>query len=112
MPNNTSAQFLPTTPNTLSSFSHDTSIAIVLPFDEASTFLTGIKELPNDATISEDIDNLEPHSVQSWVMEAAKRTREGPRLVPNWRTNAWTKFVDLIKVIDVGPHSLPFANGI
>ena len=98
MPNNSSAQFLPNTPNALSSFSQDTSLAVAMPFREASTFLTGIKELPNQAILSGDAEELDPHSILSWVMEAAKKTGEDPRPVPNWATSAWTKFVDLIKV--------------
>ena len=98
LPYNSSAQFLPTTPNALSSFSQDTSLAVAVPFNEASIFLGGIKEIPNEASRGGDAVELDPHSVLSWAMEAAKKTGEDPRPVPNWTINAWTKFVDLIKV--------------
>ena len=99
MPNDTAAHFLPTTPNTLSSFSHDTTLSIVVPFSEASSFLTKIRELPNEVGSNKDSEGIEPHLIQSWVMEAAKKTGEDQRPVPSWTTSAWTKFVDLIKVI-------------
>ena len=99
MPNDTAAHFLPTTPNTLSSFSHDTTLSIVVPFSEASSFLTKIRELPNEADSNKDSEGVEPRLIQSWVMEAAKKTGEDQRPVPSWTTSAWTKFVDLIKVI-------------
>ena len=98
IPYNSSAQFLPTTPNTLSSFSQDTSLAIAVPYNEASTFLAGIKELPNETILSGGPEEIDPQLLQSWVMEAAKRSGEDLRPVPNWATKAWTNFVDLIKV--------------
>jgi hydroxymethylglutaryl-CoA reductase (NADPH) len=98
LPYNSSAQFLPTTPNALSSFSQDTSLAVAVPFNEASIFLAGIKEIPNGPSGSGDDVELDPQSVLSWAMEAAKESGEDPRPVPNWTVNAWTKFVDLIKV--------------
>ena len=97
MPYNSSAQFLPNTPNTLSSFSQDTSLALCMPFSEASTFVAGVKEIPNQAILSGEAEELDPHLIKSWVMEAAKKTGEDPRPIPNWATSAWTKFVDLIK---------------
>lgn len=69
-----------------------------MPFNEAPIFLAGIKEIPNEASRSGDAVELDPQSVLSWAMEAAKETGEDPRPVPNWTVNAWTKFVDLIKV--------------
>lgn len=110
MPNDTSAHFLPTTPNTLSAFSHDTSLAIALPFGEASTFLTAIKELPNEAVTGENTESIDSHSIQTWVMEAAKDTGGGSRPLPNWTKNAWTKFVDLTKVITYRNSVVAFAN--
>lgn len=99
MPYNSSAQFLPNTPNALSSFSHDTSLAVAVPFSEASTFLAGIKEIPNEETLSEDAEGLDPHLTMSWVMEAAEKAGEDTMLLASWASSAWTKFVDLIKVI-------------
>ena len=110
MPNDTSAHFLPTTPNTLSAFSHDTSLAIALPFREASTFLAAIKELPNEAVAGQTTEGLDSHSTQSWVMEAAKDTGGTSRPLPNWTKNAWTKFVDLTKVITYRTSVVTFAN--
>ena len=110
MPNNTSAHFLPTTPNTLSAFSHDTSLAIALPFSEASTFLTAIKELPNEALTGENTESIDSHSIQAWVMEAAKDAGGISRPLPNWTKNAWTKFVDLTKVIIYRASNVAFAD--
>ena len=69
-----------------------------MPFHEASIFLAGIKEIPNEASRGGDALEVDPQSMLSWAMEAAKKTGEDPRPVPNWTINAWTKFVDLIKV--------------
>jgi len=98
IPNNTSANLLPNTPNSLSPISQDTSLAFSVPYVEASRFLVAIQEVPNGALLNNESQDLDTHRPLVWVMEAVKSTEQSPRSMTSWAVNAWTRFVDLIKV--------------
>ena len=98
---NGSAQSIPSTENPLSPISQDTALAFSVPYDEASTFLSKVQELPNAADISDpEIPDVPAgQGRRSWVMKAAKNS--GRQMRPTFRastSNAWTGFVDLLKV--------------
>lgn len=95
---NSSAAFLPTTPNPLSSISQDTSLALSVPYSEASKFLATIQELPNEALSGYQSPDVEPPRTSSWVMEAVRNSERSPKTFSGWAANAWTSFVDLVKV--------------
>lgn len=98
IPSNVSATALPITLNSLSSISQDTSLAFSVPFNEASTLLASIREVPSGSTVQDEDDDTPARPTSSWVMEGAKETGQRPKTIASWAVNAWTSFVDLIKV--------------
>lgn len=100
-PDNTSAEVLPSTWNPLSPISQDTALAFSVPFSEASDFLSSIQELPNKAALTGDIkvEDQVSQAANSWIMKAAKSERRHARgSLSDSASNAWTGFVDLLKV--------------
>ncbi|OJJ46979.1 hypothetical protein ASPZODRAFT_131895 [Penicilliopsis zonata CBS 506.65] len=89
---NASIQAVPHTPNLLSPFSHDSSLAFVVPFEQVVDLLKGVQEIPDP---SADEDAVEQ---KKWIMKAARGSTYGSRrAVKLWITDAWSSFVDLIK---------------
>ncbi|KAI9717874.1 MAG: hypothetical protein M1812_004401 [Candelaria pacifica] len=103
LPLNSSHKQLPSTSNPLSPISQDTSLAFSLPYDEASDFLTAVREFPNQADISRHSSDARLRTAdvdeeKRWIMKAAKGTANGSqRSFRKWASNAWTEFVDLLK---------------
>lgn len=98
IPANASAQQVPHTPNLFSPFSHDSSLAFTLPYAQVSQFLKAVQEIP-DSSADEDVGEQ-----KKWIMRAARGPATGPRTVKLWLTDAWSSFVDLIKVLPIGPQ--------
>ena len=102
IPSNSSAKYLPTTWNPLSPISQDTTLAFAVPDSEAPKFLASIQELPNIPGLQAlDADGIVEAAEKSrtWVMKAAKsggQSSQGTLRLS--AANAWTGFVDLIKV--------------
>ena len=101
VPDNGSVQSIPSTGNPLSPISQDTALAFSVPYNEASSFLSNIRELPNAVkTLNSDVLSASPEQdFKRWVMKAAKDNERPTRT--NFgisARNAWTGFVDLIKV--------------
>lgn len=95
VPDNTSARSLPSTSNPFSPISQDTTLAFSVPFDEASAFLDGIHEIPEYTGLSQ----VQHEGGRKWVFKAARSGGNGSQnTLRNWATNAWTGFVDLLKV--------------
>lgn len=93
-----SAFSLPSTLNPLSSISQDSTLAFSVPFNKASKFLDTIKELPNEATLQGGLPT-EVLGTTAWTMKATKSSGSSSQNPVNrWGSNAWTNFVDLIKV--------------
>lgn len=89
---------LPSTPNPLSSISQESTLAFSVPFSEASEFLDVVKELPNEAAFPSSLPT-DVQGMTAWVMKAAKSNGNASKnSVHRWGSNAWTNFVDLIKV--------------
>lgn len=98
IPSNVSAYSLPNTPNSLSPISQDTSLAFSVPYVAVSRFLAAIQEVPNGALLNNESQDSDLQRTLVWVMEAAKGTEQSPRSFVGWVVNAWTRFVDLVKV--------------
>lgn len=109
LPPNSSHELLPSTSNPLSPISQDTSLAFSLPYDEASDFLAAIQEIPNQADIADHarLRATDAHEEKRWIMKAAKGAGSGSQgSFRKWARNAWTEFVDLLKVCP--PHASPY----
>ncbi|GIJ82761.1 3-hydroxy-3-methylglutaryl-coenzyme A (HMG-CoA) reductase isozyme [Aspergillus pseudoviridinutans] len=92
IPSNASAHPVPHTPNLFSPFSHDSSLAFTLPFDQVPQFLKAVQEIPDPSSDEDDGEQ------KKWIMRAAR----GPAYssggaIKLWLTDAWGSFVDLIK---------------
>lgn len=95
IPANASAQPVPHTPNLFGPFSHDSSLAFTVPFDQVPQFLKAVQEIPDTST---DDDEAEQ---KKWIMVAARGATGGSRrALWLWMTDAWSSFVDLIKVFE------------
>lgn len=73
-------------------------MAFSVPFDEASLFLDAVQEIPDiaGAFAGGDSDNIQK---RSWVIKTARSRGDGSQsALRSWASNAWTAFVDLIKV--------------
>lgn len=93
VPSNASAQSVPFTPNLFSPFSQDSSLAFTVPFEQVSQFLKAVQEIPDP---SADDDEAEQ---KKWIMRAARGPADGSyEAVKLWLTDAYSSFVDLIKV--------------
>ncbi|KAL8958013.1 MAG: hypothetical protein Q9193_004851 [Seirophora villosa] len=93
LPNDTSAQTLPTTSNPLHPISQDSSLSYSMPFSETRDFLSAVQQIPNRPFV-EDSRN-EP---KAWVMKATKsQGSTSQRSLATRLSNAWSSFLDLIK---------------
>jgi len=99
LPNNTTAHSLPSTPNPLSPISQDTTLAFAMPYGEAATFLDTVQELPNKAIFHPENNPENTHNSKLWVIKATKNNGQAsPSTLRGWASNAWTNFLDLLKV--------------
>nr|QTW43732.1 HMG-CoA reductase [Aspergillus fumigatus] len=92
IPSNASAQPVPFTPNLFSPFSHDSSLAFTLPFDQVPQFLKAVQEIPDTSSDEDDGEQ------KKWIMRAARGPAYGSGgAIKLWLADAWGSFVDLIK---------------
>jgi hydroxymethylglutaryl-CoA reductase (NADPH) len=103
VPSNVSAELLPSSSSSFSTFSHDTSLAFSIPYTEAADFLQAMQEIsaPEDAAQSQGSEKEGTHEEKKWMMKASK-IGSAPGGVRNWITESWTSFVDLLKNADTG----------
>ncbi|KAH8723791.1 3-hydroxy-3-methylglutaryl-coenzyme A reductase [Phaeosphaeriaceae sp. PMI808] len=103
VPNNLSAQLLPSSSSSFSTLSHDTSLAYLIPYAEASDLLRATQEIsaPADAAEGQGSDKEGTREEKKWMMRANKNspTQTGVR---NWVSESWTSFLDLLKNADTG----------
>ncbi|KAL9007014.1 MAG: hypothetical protein Q9188_000218 [Gyalolechia gomerana] len=93
LPNNASAQALPSTSNPLHLISQDSTLSYSVPYVEAQDFLSAIQEIPNPAFAEKSINQP-----RSWIMKATRSNgNTTQRSLLNRITDAWTWFLDLIK---------------
>jgi hydroxymethylglutaryl-CoA reductase (NADPH) len=99
VPQNVSAQLLPSSYSSFSTLSHDTSLAFSIPYAEAAHFLEALKEIPapEDATQAQSSGQEGTREEKKWMMRASKNGN-APTGVRNWIIESWTSFVDLLKV--------------
>jgi hydroxymethylglutaryl-CoA reductase (NADPH) len=99
VPSNVSAELLPTSSSSFSTFSHDTTLAYSVPFAETADFLVAMREIsaPETAAESQGSDKEGTREEKKWMMRASKNG-SSPGGVRNWIEESWTSFVDLLKV--------------
>ena len=108
LPNDTSVRCLPSTSNPFSPISQDTTLAFSVPFHVAAAFIDGVLEIPEDT--SSRPENREEG--RKWVIKALRNSGNGSaRSLRRWAVNAWTGFVDLLKVcLSKSDHQGPIVD--
>lgn len=103
IPANISAKPLPSSSNSFSTISHDTSLAYAVPYAEAADFLMAMQEIsaPKDASESHGSKAEGTHEEKKWIMKAAKSGNASGG-IRTWFQDSWTSFVDLLKVRTFG----------
>ncbi|TPX16012.1 uncharacterized protein E0L32_000346 [Thyridium curvatum] len=95
IPENLSVTPLPSTSNSLTSYSQDSALAFSVPYDQAPEFLATAQEIPNDIPGQETIETANGKEKKMWIMKAARvQTRSS---LARWIHNAWIEFIDLLK---------------
>ena len=95
IPSNLSITPLPSTSNSLTTYSQDSALAFSVPFDEAPEFLARAQEIPSEASEETRVTKEHGQEKKMWIMKAAKvNTRNS---ILQWSRNAWTEFLDLLK---------------
>jgi len=100
---NATINLWPSSKNLLSPISQETTLALSIPFGQGPEFTTSIRELAvdrkNEKRRSNDNDEFTPHEEKRWIMGAAKGDVNGnQRTFKRRAVDAWTAFVDLLKV--------------
>lgn len=94
-PQNLSIRHLPSTSNSLTTYSQETSVALGVSFGQARDFLAAAQEIPNDFADEEVRETGNGKEKKLWIMKAA---RVNPRSsLARWASNAWLDFIDLLK---------------
>lgn len=94
-PQNLSIIPLPSTTNSLTTYSQDTSLAFALPYSQAPEFLVAAQEIPNDIPDQETIQTENGKEKKMWIMKAARvYTRSS---IIRYAHNAANDFIDLLK---------------
>lgn len=95
IPQNLSITELPSTSNSLTTYSQDSALAFSLPYSQAPEFLAVAQEIPNDIPGQETIETEHGKEKKMWIMKAARvHTRSS---IVRWIQNAWVEFIDLLK---------------
>lgn len=102
-PSNSTASVLPCSTNPLSQISQDSTLAYSMPYEEAPSFLYTSKEIPvsKDASQVRYMDDGTSEEEKKWIMKAAKSSARASSGVSLWMQNAWTDFLDLLKVCEL-----------
>ena len=91
-PQNLSISPLPSTDNSLTAYSQDSSLVFGVPYDQAAEFLVAAQEISNGEEQQDEADGRE---TKMWIMKAARvNTRN---TIIQWAKNAWGEFIDLLK---------------
>ena len=89
LPPNVSVSVLPSTSNAFLPYSQDTSLAYSVEWSHTAALLSGIADIPDDASSGKESD-------RRWIARASKNFGAQGSL-RKWIVNAWTEFVDLLK---------------
>ena len=95
IPQNLSIRSLPSTSNSISTYSQDSALAFSIPYGQAPEFLAIAQEIPNDIPLQETRETEHGREKKMWIMKAARaQTRSS---LARWVRNAWVEFIDLLK---------------
>ncbi|KAK7698155.1 3-hydroxy-3-methylglutaryl-coenzyme A (HMG-CoA) reductase isozyme [Diaporthe eres] len=95
LPENISIISLPSTSNSLTTYSQETSVALAVPYKQAPQFLAAAQEIPNDIPGEETRETEHGREKKMWIMKAAKVSPRNS--IVEWANNAWFDFIDLLK---------------
>lgn len=103
MLDNSSIHLLPSSKHLLSPVSQESTLAFSIPFEKGSEFVSSIRELSAEKKAGKrqasDKDDTTPREEKRWIMGAAKGDVNGhQRTFIRRAHDAWTAFVDLLKV--------------
>lgn len=118
IPANSSVQVLPSTSSSIFPISHDSTLAFSLPYSDAEYFLSTLHELPDGALrrgsggVDAPGDARPSAQGRGWVMKAAvDMNGVEQRSFKQWARDAWSEFLDLIKVSD-SATTYPVETGV
>ncbi|EHA54207.1 3-hydroxy-3-methylglutaryl-coenzyme A reductase [Pyricularia oryzae 70-15] len=95
IPDNLTITPLPSTSNSLTTYSQDSALAFSLPYDQAPEFLAAAQEIPNETSGQDARESENGREKKMWIMKAARvHTRSS---VIRWFQNAWMEFIDTLK---------------
>jgi len=98
IPENLTITSLPSTSNTLTTYSQDSALAFSIPYRQAAEFTAAAQEIPNDIPGQETRETEYGREKKLWIMKAARvQTRSS---IARWFHNAWIEFLDLLKNAD------------
>lgn len=85
-----------------------------MPYAEAPSFLATSQEIPlsRDATQVRYSDDGSSVEEKKWIMKAVKSSTSGSGSLRRWAKNAWSDFVDLLKVRTIEFISKGSSNGL
>ncbi|KAK3075129.1 3-hydroxy-3-methylglutaryl-coenzyme A (HMG-CoA) reductase isozyme [Teratosphaeriaceae sp. CCFEE 6253] len=98
LPEDSTAELLPSSANILSPLSADTTLAFAVPYSESARFLSYVAEIPAPGTgtpQTPDETDDEPERAR-WIMRNGKKPGSAHGIVA-WARNSWTAFLDLVK---------------
>ncbi|KAI0389451.1 3-hydroxy-3-methylglutaryl-coenzyme A reductase [Xylariaceae sp. FL0594] len=99
LPDNLTVAHLPSTSNSITTYSQDSALAFAVKYSDAPAFVASAQEIPNDAEEQEVRRNEHGQDEKKmWIMKAA-RGNSGNSLV-RWVKNAYSEFLDLLKNAD------------
>ncbi|TGJ86400.1 hypothetical protein E0Z10_g2370 [Xylaria hypoxylon] len=99
LPDNLTVSHLPSTSNSITTYSQDSALAFAVKFSEAPEFVAAVQEIPDDGPVQEVRKNefgQDEHKM--WIMKVA-RGNSGNSIV-RWVQNAYSEFLDLLKNAD------------
>ena len=74
-------------------------MVFAVPFSEAPEFLAAVQEIPNSGGNGEEQSDGIAYEEKRWITKAGKGNGHGTDgSFRGWAANAWTEFLDLVKV--------------
>ncbi|KAI1827467.1 3-hydroxy-3-methylglutaryl-coenzyme A reductase [Xylaria intraflava] len=99
LPDNLTVSHLPSTSNSITTYSQDSALAFSVKYSEAPEFVAAVREIPDDGLDQAPRRNeLGQDEQKMWIMKVA-RGHSGNSLV-RWVQNAYSEFLDLLKNAD------------
>ncbi|KAL8996373.1 MAG: hypothetical protein Q9169_004096 [Polycauliona sp. 2 TL-2023] len=98
LPNDSSAQALPSTSNPLHPISQDSTLSYSMPYAEVPEFLHAVRKIPNEPRLAGKHNERTANQPRAWVMKSARGNgTTSSKTVTTRISNAWTGLLDLIK---------------